>query len=434
LSSDFPTTAGAFQTTNNGHYDVFVTELNPSGTGLLYSTYLGGGGDDIGEGIAMDAFGNAYVAGYTFSSDFPTTAGAFQTTNHGSSDALVTQLDRTGTGLLYSTYLGGDGQDGAHGIAVDTAGNACVTGDTQSGNFPTTAGAFQTTNNGSHDAFVTQLNPVGTGLLYSTYLGGNGDDAGYGIAVGAAGNAYVTGYTESSDFPATAGAFQTTTHGETDVFVTELNPTGSGLLYSTYLGGSDYDVGKGITLDAAGNAYVAGYTLSSDFPTTAGAFQTTNHGNSDALVTQLDRTGTDLLYSTYLGGGSVDFGKGIALDAAGNAYVTGYTISSDFPTTAGAFQTTNNGSSDVFMAKISVSQIVLTASRRRIGETVLVHLLWTGANSTKIDIYRDGVQIAEVRNTGRYNDSLTVSGNHTYEVCEVGGAMSCSNEVSVRGP
>ncbi len=355
-SSDFPTTAGAFQTTNDGSADAFVTELNPTGSGLLYSTYLGGGSNDYGLGIAVDASGSAYVAGYTYSTNFPTTAGAFQTTNNGSPDAFVTELNPTGTGLLYSTYLGGSSFDSGGAIAVDASGNAYVTGQTGSTNFPTTAGAFQTTYNGGfYDAFVTELNPTGTSLLYSTYLGGGSVDIGNGITVDATGNAYVTGQTGSTNFPTTAGAFQTTYSGDYDAFVTELNPTGTSLLYSTYLGGNSFDSGSGIAMDAFGNAYVTGQTFSTNFPTTAGAFQTTYNGSTDAFVTKLNPTGAGLLYSTYLGGSSVEIGYGIAVDASGNAYVAGETFSSDFPTTAGAFQTIYNGSADAFVAKIGVA-------------------------------------------------------------------------------
>jgi len=183
-----------------------VTKLNPTGTALVYSTYLGGTGNDAGYGIAVDTAGNAYVTGVTYSTDFPTTTGAFQTTfGGGYGEAFVTKLNPTGTALVYSTYLGGTGSDIGGGIAVDTAGNAYVTGSTGS-TFPTTAGAFQTTFGGVYDAFVTKLNPTGTALVYSTYLGGTGNDAGDGIAVDTAGNAYVTGFTESTDFPTTGPA------------------------------------------------------------------------------------------------------------------------------------------------------------------------------------------------------------------------------------
>src|SRR5204862_384833 len=208
---------------------------------------------------------------------------------------------------------------------------------------------------GAADAVVTKLNPTGSALVYSTYLGGSSSDAGYGIAVDAAGNAYVTGGTGSTDFPTTIGAFQTTKGGGfRDAFVTKLNPTGSALVYSTYLGGSGDDYGEGIKLDTPGNAYVTGGTGSTDFPTTAGAIQTTFGGGGgfgcggDAFVTKLNPTGSALVYSTYLGGSGNDYGYGIAVDTLGNAYVTGVTFSTDFPTTPGAIQTTFGGGGGFF--------------------------------------------------------------------------------------
>ncbi len=443
-SSDFPTTPGAFQATKPGIFAAFVTELNPTGSDLVYSTFLGGSDSDDGNGIAADASGNAYVTGDTYSGDFPTTPGAFQTTWGGSQDAFVTELNPTGSALLYSTYLGGSDFDYGSGIVVDISGDAYITGHTHSTDFPTTDGAFQRTNLGGYsDVFVTEINPTGSALLYSTYLGGRGilgsdagNDVGIGIALNTSGNAYVTGLTNSSDFPTTPGAFQTTNNSTHQVaIVTQLNLTGTSLVYSTYLGGSGAASAYGIAVDTSGNAYVMGYT-GSDFPTTAGAFQTTFGGGAeDAFVTELNPTGSALVYSTYLGGSSDDFGFGIALDTSGNAYVTGRTESRDFPATTGAFQATNHGGRDAFVAKFeTASQIVLTATRRQMGGVVSVRLDWTGATSTKVDIYRDGVQIARVRNNGRYKDSLTVSGTYVYKVCEVGGAMDCSNEVTVNGP
>ena len=295
-STDFPTTAGAFDTTfNGGQYDAFVTKLNATGSGLVYSTYLGGSFDDVGYGIAIDSSGNAYLTGFTTFTDFPTTAGAFDITyNGGQYDAFVTKLNATGSGLVYSTYLGGsESHDIGFGIAIDSSGNAYVTGYTISGDFPTTAGAFDTTYNGGFgsDVFITKLNATGSGLVYSTYLGGSaqGQDIGRGITLDGSGNAYVTGYTLSTDFPTTSGAFDTTYNGGAhDVFITKLNATGSGLVYSTYLGGSFDDRGNGIAIDGSGNVYVTGYTSSTDFPTTSGAFDTTHNNSTDVFVVKLN--------------------------------------------------------------------------------------------------------------------------------------------------
>jgi hypothetical protein len=309
-SADFPTTTGAFQPTFTSccnASDAFVTKLNPTGSALVYSTHLGGNG---GSGITVDALGNAYVTG---SGSVPTTPGAFQTFG----GTFVTKLNPTGSTLVYSTRLGGNGVDTGRGIAVDFLDNAYVTGQTSSTNFPTTLGAFQTTKGGGfYDAFVTKFNPTGSALVYSTYLGGNGDDYGAGIAVDTAGNAHVTGYTSSSNFPTTAGAFQTIFGGSYDAFVTKLNPAGSALVYSTYLGGTGGDFGFGIALDTlpSPNAYVTGYTYSTNFPTTSGAFQTTSGGARDAFVAKLANIVLPPGESSgkVTGGGTVDVSAGIA--------------------------------------------------------------------------------------------------------------------------
>jgi hypothetical protein len=354
-SSNFPTTSGAFQTSLVGSSAAFVTKLNPAGSELVYSTYLGGSGNTYGQGIAVDASGNAYVTGPTNSSNFPTTSGAFQKSLAGHVNDFVSKLNPSGSALVYSTYLGGSGSDFSYGPAVDPSGNAYVTGYTNSSNFPTTSGAFQTTLTGTWNVFVSKLNPTGSALDYSTYLGGNGFDTAQSIAHDSSGNAYLTGETDSSNFPTTAGAFQTSLLAAcsncSNAFVTKLNPTGSALVYSTYLGGSAADAGLAIAMDPSGNADVIGNTFSNDFPTTPGAFQTSLAGGLDTFLTTLNPSGSALVYSTYLGGSSQDYGDGIAVDALGNAYVTGGTGSSNFPTTSGAFQTSLAGSQNAFVAK-----------------------------------------------------------------------------------
>lgn len=354
-SSNFPTTLGAFQTTLAGSSNAFVTKLNSSGSALIFSTYLGGNGDDQGNGIALDSSGNSYIVGQTSSTNFPTTVGAFQTVNNDVVNAFITKLNSTGSALIYSTYLGGSSGDFGLGIAVDASGNAYVTGQAASANFPVTVGAFQTVKAGTIDAFVTKINPTGTALVYSTFLGGSGNDNGFGIAVDSCGNAYVTGITLSTDFPVTAGAFQTTRAGSSDAFVTKLNTSGSALIYSTYLGGTLGDLGRGIAVNSNGNAYVAGSTSSADFPVTAGAFQTTFAGLLDAFITELNPCGTGLVFSTYLGGSGSDQGFGIAIDSFGNPYITGQTNSTNFPITSGAFQTSLAGGIDAFITKLNAS-------------------------------------------------------------------------------
>ncbi|MGQ0570273.1 MAG: DUF7948 domain-containing protein [Armatimonadota bacterium] len=354
-STNFPTTVGAFDRTANGGGDAFVTKLNPAGSALVYSTYLGGSSGEAGAGIALDALGNAYVTGDTLSTNFPATVGAFATAASGGGDAFVTKLNPAGALLVYSTFLWGGARDIGFGIAVDASGSAYVTGQTVSTNFPVTPGAFDTTVTGNGDAFVTRVNPTGSTLLYSTYLGGSDVDRGFRIAADAAGNAHVTGQTASTDFPTTPGAFDTMANGSSDAFVTKLNPPGSALVYSTYLGGASVENSfqlAGIAVDAAGNAYVTGDTSSTNFPT-ANALQSASGGGSDAFVTKLNPVGSALVYSTYLGGSGDDFGLAIAVDAWGNAYVAGATASTNFPTTAGVFDTTANGLNDAFIARIS---------------------------------------------------------------------------------
>ena len=283
---------------------------------LSYSTYLGGNSDDYGEGIAVDSSGNAYVTGYTTSTNFPTASPLQASFRGGTSDAFVTKLNANGT-LAYSTFLGGSGDDAGYGIAVDSSGNAYVTGYTSSINFPT-ASPLQGSFGGVRDAFVTKLTASGT-LAYSTYLGGSGDDEAFGIAVDNAGNAYVTGQTASTNFP-TATPLQGSNRGGYDAFVTKLTASGA-LAYSTYLGGNDNDGGYGIAVDSSGNAYVTGNEHSTNFPT-ASPLQASFGGVLDAFVTKLTTSGA-LAYSTYLGGSGNDVGEGIAVDSAGNAYVTG---------------------------------------------------------------------------------------------------------------
>jgi hypothetical protein len=276
--------------------EAFVTKLNSNGTALIYSTFLGGSNFEWGRAIAVDAAGNAYVAGQTKSSDFPTTGGAFDRTFNIDTcprcgidqyDAFVAQLNASGSGLVYSTFLGGFDLDDALAIAIDGSGNAYIGGETGSNNFPVTAGAFDTSRNGAFDAFVTKLNAAGSALVYSTYLGGLEVEFVVGAAVDASGNAYMAGITRSADFPTTFGAFDTMQNGLFDVFVTKLNAAGSALEYSTFIGGADFDSVGGVAIDAGGNAYVAGGTISPDYPTTPGAYDRTTDGN-DAFVTKLD--------------------------------------------------------------------------------------------------------------------------------------------------
>jgi len=358
-SSNFPTTAGAFDRTFNvdtcprcgiDQYDAFALKLNAAGSGLVYSTFLGGFDIDDGLGIAVDGAGSAYVVGETGSLNFPTTPGAFDTSKNGAFDAFVTKLNAAGSALVYSTYLGGTAVEFASRVAVDAALNVYVMGSTSSADFPTTPGAFDTTANGAFDVFVTKLNSAGSALIYSTYLGGTDFDSGGGLAIDSAGNAYVSGGTGSFDFPTTPGAFDTLPGGPnaSDAFITKLNPTGSALVYSTVLGGTASEGASAIALDGSGNVWVTGGTSSADFPVIVGAVDSTFNGTADVFVSELSANGSTLLYSTYLGGTQSENGNDLALDSAGNVYITGHTYSLDFPTTAGAFDTVFNGDPSIF--------------------------------------------------------------------------------------
>ena len=319
-----------------------------------FSTFVGGTGSDAGRGIDVDAEGNIYVTGQTASANYPTTPGVFDRGYNNNTDVFVTKLDSSGSTIAYSTFIGGSAFDSGNGIAVDDAGAAYVAGFSGSLNYPTTPGSFDTTQNGGSDAFVSKLDPSGSRLEYSTYLGGAGFsfEGANGIAVDHEGSAYVTGFTGSAAFPTTPGAHDTTKNGTgNDVYVTKLDPSGARLGYSTFLGGTTSDTGNSVAVDAAGRAYVTGFTASADFPTTLNAHDSSHNGGNDAFVTRLDSTGSVLEYSTLLGGAGADSGQGIAAAQSGKAmWVTGSTASADYPTTRSAHDRTYNGNGDAFVA------------------------------------------------------------------------------------
>jgi Beta-propeller repeat len=322
--------------------------------GIDFSTFVGGSGSDSGRGIDVDAQGNIYVTGQTASANYPTTPGVFDRGYNNNTDAFVTKLDSSGSAIVYSTFIGGSAFDSGNAIAVDDEGAAYVAGFSGSLNFPTTPGSFDTTQNGGSDAFVSKLDPSGSRLEYSTYLGGAGFsfEGANGIAVDHEGSAYVIGFTGSAAFPATPGAYDTTKNGTgNDVYLTKLDPSGATLGYSTFLGGTTSDTGNDVDVDGQGRAYVTGFTASADFPTTPDAHDSSHNGGNDAFVARLDGTGSALEYSTVLGGAGADSGQGIAADDAGRiTTVNGTTASSDYPTTRQAHDGTYNGNGDAFVA------------------------------------------------------------------------------------
>lgn len=356
LSSDFPTTPGAFQAHHAGvpgtqstigiedKPDAFVAKLSADGSKVIYSTYIGGKNADVGRAIAVDAQGNAYIAGTTDSPDFPVTQGAFQTTasfgNPGSTQThgFVLKLNATGTALVFSTLLAGSSGESVSGVAMDGSQHVYVTGTTSSPDFPVTSGAFQSKAPPASNqwfltgaAFVSELDATGSKLVYSTYLAGSGGSTASAIAVDNAGNAYVTGSTPSADFPTTPSAFQRKLSGQFAGFVTKLNASGDALVMSTFIAGDKGVNPSAIAIDTQGNAYVTGYTNSPLFPGTPGSYQPGLRATSDAFVTKVNYLGTAFTYSTLIGSNTA--GTGIAVDASGNAYVAGFVFGSDLPVT-----------------------------------------------------------------------------------------------------
>jgi hypothetical protein len=357
-STDFPLD-NALQPTLGGNFDAFVAKLTADGRALRYATYLGGSDGDSGSDIAVDKQGQAYVIGLTSSTDFPINNALQPKYGGGLTDAFVAKLTADGSALRYSTYLGGNGFDDGAGIAIDEWGQASVTGGTQSPDFPIKSALQPDLSGGSFDAFVSKFTADGRALRYSTYLGGNADDLGTSIAVDEWGQAYLTGETNSADFP-TVNALQPSLGGGADAFVAKLTADGGALRYSTYLGGSGFDIGDDIAVDEQGHSFVMGRTFSTNFPT-KNPLQPTSGGNEDAFIAKLTTDGRELRYATYLGGNADDLGNSIAVDEWGQAYLTGETNSVDFPT-VNALQPSLGGGADAFVAKLTADGRVLRYS------------------------------------------------------------------------
>ncbi|MCP4220767.1 MAG: hypothetical protein GY765_39430 [bacterium] len=346
LGAEFPVKS-AFQETPGGEYDIYVTRFSPYGDSLMYSTFIGGTGDDYSGGIAVDSQGCAYITGYTYSEDFPT-HNALYGTLKGNVDAVVVKLSANGAGLKFSTYLGGTSSDRGRDIAV-SGDYVYIAGDTRSGDFPLLL-PLQGNPGSFMDAFLTRLTSTGSALVFSTYLGGNGLTRAGGMAVDTAGNVYMTGSTSAGNFPV-KNACQSSPGGGSDAFVGKFSPSGT-LEYSTFLGGADNDDGKGVAVDAGGAAVVTGNTYSANFPT-QNPYQRTLSGSRDAFVARIAAGGGSLIYSTYLGGNSEgDIASAITVNYAGNAYVTGNTNSENFPS-VDPLQTGLAGGTDVFICRFT---------------------------------------------------------------------------------
>ncbi len=368
-SHDFRTTAGVVNatapgTTTANDDDVFILKLNPAGSTPVWSTYYGGSTNEFGTGIAVDASGYVFVTGYTNSADFLTTPGACNRTAIGGKDAFIVKLKPDGSAPEYATYYGGAGtgtaaNDLARAIAIDSSGNAYITGSTRSLSFLTTPGALNTTKIGGTsrpDMFMVKLNPAGSAPLYATYYGGTDEDNGYGIAVGADGMVYVAGHTHSPNFRTTPGAANATeisSDGGEDAFIVKMDLSASSPVYATYYGGVDPDFATAIAVNSLGDVYITGQTQSADFRVTPGVVSTTLGGATDAFIVKLKPDGSAPLYATYYGGTNDDVGETIALGADGTAHVAGYTKSTNFPLTLNAFQSSFGGTADAFLLRLS---------------------------------------------------------------------------------
>ena len=390
-TSNYPTTTGAYDTSLSG-YDAFVSKFNSTGSGLVFSTFLGGTSSEYGYGgIDTDPNNYVYVVLVTYSSNFPVTSGCYDNSYNGSYDLAVVKLNPSGSALSYSTFLGGSSSEYPYaGIRVDENGYAYVSGYTSSSNYPTTSGCYDNSYS-STDVFVTKLNTTGSALSYSTYLGGTSSDYGYGIDIDANGNAYVTGYTYSSNFPTTSGCYDNS-YNSTDIFVTKFNSTGSSLSYSTYLGGTSSDYAYGIAVSTDGKAYVTGYTYSSNYPTVSGCYDT-YYSSSNGIITALNAAGSALYKSTFIGYYGTQYLLGIDLDDFDEVYITGYTSSSGWPTTFDAYRPSSSGSYDAVVAKLSGDL------------TTLVYSTYLGGSSTDYGGYY---------NYGSFNAGRFATTGYTY--------------------
>lgn len=330
---------------------------------LIWSTFIGGNGVDEGFDVAYDNALNAYLLGSTTSANFPSTPGAYDVSLAGSKDMAVIKLSANGSSLIYATYIGGTGDEQGNALCLDASGNVYITGLSSSSDYPVTAGAYDMSANGMDDAVVTRLNATGNSLLSSTYLGGASSDIGYGVELDPSGFVYVAGRTSSSGYPVTAGSYDLSWNGGLDVFLTKLNANLTALDFSTFIGGASDEYTTGLDVDPLGNPYITGYTLSSAYPTTSGAYDQTYNGGYDIFVSRVNQFGFNLTWSTYLGTSADDISNGIVADSSANAYITGYTsATSGFPVTVGVYDGSANGSFDAYVTKFNNTGTALSYS------------------------------------------------------------------------
>lgn len=326
-----------------------------------FSTFVGGSGQDNTHDLATDPSGNIYVMGYTSATGFPITTGAYDTTFNGKDDTFIYKMDRNGTSLLYSTYIGGSGGDYGNSITLDDNGNLYLVGDSWSTNFPTTSGAYDTTHNGLHDAIVTKFNSTGSGLIFSTYIGGSVNDMGFGIELDDAHNIYIAG-AGGPGYPTTTGAYDTSHNGNWDAIITKLSSNGTTLDYSSFIGGSDADGCNGIAFDSGNTILTDCFTKSNDFPTTLNAYDTTFNGMQDIAIVEMNLNNGSLSYSSYVGGSAHDIAVGVVFDSSGDVLFYGYSNSTDYPVTDNSYDNTSNGSNDVIITIFDLANSTLLNS------------------------------------------------------------------------
>ncbi len=365
---DFCSFMGAvpgYDTTYNGGVDAFVMKIKPDGSGLEYCTFIGGTDWETAYSLELDQNNNVYLAGFTWSADFPATTGAYDESINGSRDIFVARLSADGTNLDYATYMGGTGQETATALALDSQNNAYVTGWTNSDDLPTPVPVIDDTYDGPFDAFLFKLNSDGSNMLYNTYLGGTDEDRGRDVLVDSQGNITIVGDTRSDDLSTTPGAYDTTFGGGTcffmncaDVFVIKLNPTATDLQYGTYIGGDSEDLSRAAAFHNNGGLFITGESISATgFPTTPSGYDPTVNGEGDGYLVLLNSAGSDISYGTYLGSTDVDRGTDLWTDGQATVYLTGLTLSTDFPTIPGSYGIQHNGDYDIFVSKLLLPEV-----------------------------------------------------------------------------
>jgi len=354
---------GSYDDGFNGVKEAYVAKLTNDLSTVLVSTFIGGSSWDSGEAIAVDASGEVIIAGGTGSANFPTAGNAYDNAyNGGSNDVFVCRLDNNLSSILVSTFIGGSGDDYGYGLSLDNAGNVFITGRTESADYPANGGYDNAFNGGFEDVFVSKLNSGLTNLLASTYIGGSTDEGADAITVDEAGNVFVSGFTYSADFPVAGMAYDSTHNGSGDIFVAKFNNNLSALSAATFIGGANFEESHAIALDSAQNLFIAGYTGSPEYPSTAGVYDATFNANHDAIITKMDNGLSEILASTFIGGSSDDDCYGLVIERAENVFITGISFSTDYPVTGNAYDGTHNGRRDIFFSRFSFDLSTLIES------------------------------------------------------------------------